>query len=330
MAELVGVFNTAHSPFCYLEPEQWNDVRAARKPYREDVPEEDLATCLAKAERVAVAFTVLRERLAEVKPDLLIVIGDDQEELFKFSNFPALAVFTGASFEGATSAPGDAYLDRVTPHGPIRRVTGHPGFATFLLTGLLERGFDPAFMVELPESDHGMCHAVMRPIESLTDFEIPTVPLLLNAYYAPQVPARRCYAVGVALRELIAAYPEELRVAVIGSGGLWHTPGQVDSYLDEEFDRRTLSFLEAGTIDRWAEDFDAYVVAEGDASQDSTTVRRGTTGLPTLGGPQGGTREICNWIAAAACCEGRPSHVVDYVAIYASPIGVGFAYCTDL
>jgi len=44
-----------------------------------------------------------------------------------------------------------------------------------------------------------------------------------------------------------------------------------------------------------------------------------------LGGPQGGTREIANWIAASAVA-GKPATVVDYVPVYASPIGCGFAY----
>ncbi|MGH7418634.1 MAG: hypothetical protein ACREKB_12755, partial [Candidatus Rokuibacteriota bacterium] len=52
----------------------------------------------------------------------------------------------------------------------------------------------------------------------------------------------------------------------------------------------------------------------------------GATGLPDAVGPRGGTRETCNWIAAAAVAEGRPATLVDYVPIYASPIGAGFAY----
>ena len=30
MATLAGVFNTSHSPFCYMPAERWNDVRASR------------------------------------------------------------------------------------------------------------------------------------------------------------------------------------------------------------------------------------------------------------------------------------------------------------
>jgi hypothetical protein len=47
--------------------------------------------------------------------------------------------------------------------------------------------------------------------------------------------------------------------------------------------------------------------------------------MPVLGGPQGGTREIANWIATAAAA-GKPATIVDYVPVYASPIGCGFAY----
>jgi hypothetical protein len=42
-------------------------------------------------------------------------------------------------------------------------------------------------------------------------------------------------------------------------------------------------------------------------------------------GPQGGTRETCNWIAAAAVAA-KPATFVEYVPVYASPIGCGFAY----
>jgi hypothetical protein len=48
--------------------------------------------------------------------------------------------------------------------------------------------------------------------------------------------------------------------------------------------------------------------------------------LLDAGGPRGGTRETCNWIAAAAVAEGRPATLVDYIPIYASPIGAAFAY----
>ena len=76
--------------------------------------------------------------------------------------------------------------------------------------------------------------------------------------------------------------------------------------------------------------FDEYPVLPGDRSQDVGARGRGATGMPGPGGPQGGTRETCNWIAAAAVADGKPATIVDYVPVYASPIGAGFAYWPEV
>ena len=57
--DLAGVFNMSHSPFCYMPPERWNDVRASRS-LRADVPFDDVETNRAKAARVAGAFATLK------------------------------------------------------------------------------------------------------------------------------------------------------------------------------------------------------------------------------------------------------------------------------
>ena len=41
----------------------------------------------------------------------------------------------------------------------------------------------------------------------------------------------------------------------------------------------------------------------------------------------GGTGEGRNWIVAAGVAGARPWTVVDYVPVYYSPIGAGFATC---
>jgi hypothetical protein len=317
MAVLAGVLAMSHSPFCYMPPERWNEVRASRA-LRADVPLDDLETNRAKARRVAAAFATLRAQLAAAAPEVIVVFGDDQLECFDFGNFPAFAVFAGAEFHGALAGGGTA------------RLPGHPALATALLTGLMRRGFDPAFSLDVPRPERGIGHAFLRPAESLTDLTTPLVPVFLNCYYAPQPTGRRCYQLGVAVREIVAEYPGELRVAVVGSGGLWHTPRARDAYLDEAFDRAIVTAMLAGDARGMARCFDDYVVPPGDASQVSGGRGPGATGLPGAGGPQGGTRETCNWIAAAAVVEGRSATLVDYVPIYASPIGAGFAYWPGL
>src|SRR5438132_1192866 len=245
MAKLVGVFNTAHSPFCYMAPERWNEVRANRS-LREDVPMDTLEQNQAKAARIKNGFAILKAKMAEVKPE------------------------------------------------------------------------------------HGIGHAILRPAESLTDMDVPIVPVLVNCYYAPQPTAARCYEFGKALRKAIEEAPQDLRVAVVGSGGLWHTPGAKSAYLDEDFDHEMLKHLEAGDIKGMAEHFDNYNIPEGDTSQYIGVRARQATGMPGFGGPQGGTRETCNWIIAAAVADGTKNVIVDYVPVYASPIGAAWAYTTGL
>src|SRR5215467_5260135 len=51
---------------------------------------------VSKAALVAEAVDKLSADLARAKPDVLIVVGDDQAELFDRNNIPALAIYRGA------------------------------------------------------------------------------------------------------------------------------------------------------------------------------------------------------------------------------------------
>lgn len=342
MAKVVGVINTAHTPFCYMPPERWNEVRANRS-LREDVPMDDLEENLRKKERIEAGFSTLRAKFQEMKPDVVVICGDDQLECFDFNNFPSFAVYVGESFEGHTSNRDTGLFGRPQPSAEqgggaatatvarpdnygMARLDAHPALATSILTGVMQRGFDPAFCMDMPKPEKGIGHAFLRPAESVTDMKTPVIPVLINCYYAPQPTAKRCYEFGKALKESIEAHPENLRVVIMGSGGLWHTPGAKEAYLDEDFDRAALEFLAAGDIKGMAEHFDSYEIPDGDKSQYVGERARQATGMPGFGGPQGGTREICGWITAAAAADGQPSTVVDYIPVYASPVGVSFSY----
>lgn len=268
MAHLVGVFNAAHSPTCYRPAEEWNDVRASRT-LRANVPMDSLEDNRKKKARVDAAFATLRARLMAARPDVVVIFGDDQLECFDFANVPAFALYVGDAFEGALAS------------GQRAKLPGHPELGVALLTGLMQRGFDPAFCMEMPKPERGVGHAFLRPAESLTDLTTPIVPVFINCYYAPQPTAQRCYQLGRAVREIIDAHPGKLRVAVVGSGGLWHTPRAPDAYLDEAFDREILRLMAAGDARGMARVFDDYTVPPGDRSQDVGTRGRGTTGMPS-------------------------------------------------
>jgi hypothetical protein len=325
MAQLVGVFQAAHTPFCYRRPEDWNQARGGRA-LRADVPLDDLETNRRKFARVQEGFAVLRRKLAAAGPDVIVVFGDDQLECFDFCNYPAFSVYVGDEFEGSL-AGADVALGKL-PSTPAKkaRLKGHRELGVALLTGLMKRGIDPAFCMDMPRPEEGIGHAIMRPAQSLTDLRTPIVPILINCYYAPQPTAARCRAVGAAVREIIEELPGSLRVALVGSGGLWHTPRKDEAWLNEAFDAALLAHMARGDIKAMAACFDEYQVPAGDASQDIGTRGREVTGMPGFGGPQGGTRETCNWIAAAGAVEGTTATIVDRVPIYASPIDAAFAF----
>ena len=78
--------------------------------------------------------------------------------------------------------------------------------------------------MDMPKPDRGLAGGVIRTCEELTDWELPVVPVMMNLYFAPQPTGIRCYEFGKAVRHAIEEFPSDLRVAVAGSGGLWHTP----------------------------------------------------------------------------------------------------------
>jgi aromatic ring-opening dioxygenase catalytic subunit (LigB family) len=326
MAQIVGVFQAAHTPFCYRRPEDWNKARSAR-PIRKDVPIDDLESCRRKHARVQEGFALLRRKLAESRPDAIVIFGDDQLECFDFSNYPAFSIYVGDHFEGAMTTA-EAPIGEMRPPQPPKRLQlkGHPELGVALLTGLMERGIDPAFCMESPKPAVGIGHSIMRPAQSLTDLNTPIVPILINCYYAPQPTARRCLQFGRAVRDVVEKFPGDLRVAVIGSGGLWHTPQKPDAWLNEEFDEALLAHMARGDIQAMAAHFDDYRIPAGDVSQAIGKRGQAVTGMPAFGGPQGGTRETCNWIAAAGTVDGTTATIIDRVPIYASPINAAFAY----
>ena len=89
----------SHSPFLYTPPQEWNEIRA-RRTLRSDVPFEAPEEITTKYNRCMRAFETLKERLEEVKPDVMVIFGDDQNEIFHMDNFPAFAVYVGEEFEG--------------------------------------------------------------------------------------------------------------------------------------------------------------------------------------------------------------------------------------
>src|SRR5919199_4904388 len=97
MATVVGTFFHSHGGTTDAPGELWREMRLSR-PVREDVPIEDDETNIRKAARLHECFDILRDKLAELRADVLLVFSDDQLECFDFNNYPAFSVFVGPEF----------------------------------------------------------------------------------------------------------------------------------------------------------------------------------------------------------------------------------------
>ncbi len=259
------------------------------------------------------AIAALAKKFDEVKPDVAVIIGNDQREMFIEENFPALAVFWGETIHnGPRSAeqvaklpPGVAVAER--GHAPPAETDypGHPAFGRHIIEHLMRQGFDPASMKSVPRGSgyvNGIPHAygfVYRRI--MSDRPVPSVPVCQNTFYPPNQPsAARCYAMGLALKEAIESWDSDARVAVIGSGGLSHF------VIDEELDRTVLDALQKGD--------EKPMLAVPDVRY------------------QDGSSEIKNWIPLAGIMVecGFDMTLLDYVPCYRSMAGTGnamaFAY----
>jgi 3-O-methylgallate 3,4-dioxygenase len=254
----------------------------------------------AKYRRCQHAIAALTERLAKAQPDVAVVIGDDQRELFRDDGIPAFACFAG---DELTDSPvsGEA-LDRM-PKG-IRAASWaahaeheerHPVSADLsrhVAEQLTAADFDITLFTQQP-AGRSLGHAFTFPRYRLgLPGVTPIVPVFVNTYYPPNVPsAARCYALGQAIGRAIASWSSAARVAVIASGGLSHF------VVDTDLDQHVLSSITGQN-------------AEALCSVSRSQLRSGTS-------------EILNWICAAGALEGLSATVVDYVAGYRSPAGTG-------
>ena len=253
-----------------------------------------------KYQRGQEAVEALSVALAKASPDIAIVIGDDQREMFTDDGIPAFACFTGP--ELVDMLPDEETLQRI-PKG-IRAAywavhadqpSTHP-VATELSAHVAEQlawdDFDLTVVRQQP-AGRTLGHAFTFPRYRLgLPATTPIVPVFVNTYYPPNVPsATRCYQLGRAVRRAVESWPGDARVAVIASGGLTHF------VIDETLDRGVLDSIAAK---------DAAALA----------------GIPR-DKLRSGNSEILNWVTAAGTLEELPATIIDYVPGYRTPAGTG-------
>jgi len=325
MAEIVLGIGTSHSPLLTVPGGDWHNRAAADKQnpkltladgralsydelvaergenYAEEATPENFVELSDSSQ---AELDALKQAIAEARPDVVVIVGDDQAELYSPGNTPALGIFWG---EAITMH--DYPVEKLPPWmksmaegyamDAQHKFPGHPKLALDIIEGMMERGADLAVCKDVPDpAKAGFGHAFGFPVKRLFgENEIPIIPLMLNTYFPPNIlSADRCFDIGKMLREAIEASDTELRVAVLASGGLSHF------VVEEELDQ---------------------TVMDGLADPEGKNLRS----IPREALREGSS-EILNWVVTAGAVSHLPLETAKYIPVRrtAAGTGIGLAF----
>jgi 3-O-methylgallate 3,4-dioxygenase len=255
-------------------------------------------------DQAMAAMEELHKRIRAAKLDVLLVVGDDQTELFRTTNTPAFAIYHGETIRNAMRVvdPEDSWFvraraERQEPSGDVYYPV-KADMAKWLIRQLCDRDFDIAAMEGLEQNDYeGHAFSFIHR-RYLQDIGVPVIPVIINTFDPPNQPTpHRCVQLGNALRELIAAWPGDLRVGIMASGGLSHF------IVEEKLDNDIIDALRRKDTD-WLSALDPKKLMAGSS-------------------------EIRNWLVAAGALTDLDLEWVSYTAGYRTPAltgtGLGFA-----
>lgn len=330
MARLAAAFGSSHSVMLAAELEDWltgfrqSDQRM--KYYDREGNPRTYAEVLARApassealvtpeaitgrfKTVQEAMRRLKSEIASAKLDALVVLGDDQHELFQDQHMPSIGIYYGESIRNASqrNAKKFTWPEQWYNRAQMRRFEEesdahypcHKTLALALIEGLVEREFDVSAVSGLTdEQSEGHAYSFVHRwyLKGNGTRTVPVVPVFLNTYNPPnQPPPKRCVRLGAALKELIERYPGDLRVGLLASGGLSHF------VVEEDLDRPIIEALHKKDI--------AFL-----GGLDPRRLKAGSS-------------EIRNWIAVASAATDLDLSWISYTPSYRTPALTGIGLC---
>jgi 2,3-dihydroxyphenylpropionate 1,2-dioxygenase len=174
------------------------------------------------------AFAILCADLQNAKPDVMIVVANDQFVNFFINVIPTFFITLADEVKGRFTSHHFHYKN----HKELGRAILHAG---------IEKGFDFAFgdYVELQHTQTVPLYFLLR------EPTIPILPVYVNTWMDPMPTPRRCYQVGELIRSVADARSE--RVAILATGGLSHYPGSPRvGEIDTQFDHKLLQMMREG------------------------------------------------------------------------------------
>jgi protocatechuate 4,5-dioxygenase beta chain len=183
------------------------------------------------------AYVPVREWLKELKPDVCIMVYNDHGADFFFDKYPTFAIGCADSYPIADEGFG------VRPLPPIR---GDLAFSQHLCRSLVYDEFDITICQEMAV-EHGFLvpmHLCFDPQEN--GWPVASIPVEVNVLQHPLPTARRCLRLGQAIRRAVDSYEKDIKVAIIGTGGMSHQlTGTNFGAMNEQEDLAFLDRLES-------------------------------------------------------------------------------------
>lgn len=185
------------------------------------------------------AYGPIQDWLAEKKPDVLFMIYNDHVTSFFFDHYSAFVLGIDDEYSVADEGGGARALPPVKGHAALSH---HVGAA------LMADEFDMSFFQDRP-IDHGMFSPLSMMCPHQPDWPVQVVPLQVGVLQFPIPSARRCWKLGQSLRRAIESYPEDLKVAIVATGGLSHqVHGERAGFNNTEWDAQFLDLLERDPV----------------------------------------------------------------------------------
>jgi gallate dioxygenase len=180
-------------------------------------------------------YEPVKQWLAEKRPDVLFYVYNDHITSFFFDHYSHFALGVGERYWPADEGGGPRKLPDIK---------GHPALAKHIATGLVADEFDLSYF-----QAKGLDHGCFSPLSLLWPHENgwpgAIIPLQVGVLEFPIPSAKRCFKLGRALRKAIESYPQDLKVALVGTGGLSHqVHGERAGFNNTPWDMEFLDLLE--------------------------------------------------------------------------------------
>ena len=175
-----------------------------------------------------------RRWIAETNPDVCIIIFNDHASAFSQALISTFAIGVAPEFQPADEGYGPRQVPVVKGDGEL---------AWHIAESLILDEFDMTIVNEMPV-DHGLTVPLSVMYDQPAEWPCRVIPVCVNVIQYPQPTANRCYNLGKAIRTAVESYPEDLRVAIVGTGGLSHQlQGERAGLINSEFDTTFLEKL---------------------------------------------------------------------------------------